>query len=132
MIVVFLSLLLIKQTGSACNFLQLLIQVCRGSYIHYFKINAPIFCCPSRNYSFQQKPFFLETIGLQQKSFYRVETVPFNGRHCLCWRLFLLLEAIHFSGNLSFQWKPVEVLSDCGSHSFQGKLLFFLEIITRS
>ena len=33
-----------KQTGSAWNFLQPSIQVCRGTYIPYFKINAPIFC----------------------------------------------------------------------------------------
>ena len=34
-----------KQTGSAWNFLQFPIQMCRGAYIPYFKINAPIFCC---------------------------------------------------------------------------------------
>ena len=33
-----------KQTGSAWNFLQPSIQVCRGTYIPYFKINTPIFC----------------------------------------------------------------------------------------
>ena len=35
-----------KQTSSAWIFLQPAIQVCRGAYISYFKINAPIFCCP--------------------------------------------------------------------------------------
>ena len=35
-----------KQTGSAWNFLQTSVQVCRGAYIPYFKINSPIFCCP--------------------------------------------------------------------------------------
>ena len=35
-----------KQTGFARNFLQPLIQVCRGTYIPYFRINATIFCCP--------------------------------------------------------------------------------------
>ena len=30
------------------NFLQPPIQVCRGAYIPYFKINAPIFCCPNK------------------------------------------------------------------------------------
>ena len=41
-----------KQAGSASNFLQPPIPVCRGAYILYFKINAPIFCCPlfSENY----------------------------------------------------------------------------------
>ena len=34
------------QTGFACNFLQPLMQMCRGPYIPFFKINAPIFCCP--------------------------------------------------------------------------------------
>ena len=34
-----------KQTVSAWNFLQPSIQVCRGAYISYFKIKAPIFCC---------------------------------------------------------------------------------------
>ena len=31
-----------KQTGSAWNFLQTPIQVCKGAYIPYFKINGPI------------------------------------------------------------------------------------------
>ena len=35
-----------KKKGSAWNFLQPPMQVCRGAYIHYFKINASIFCCP--------------------------------------------------------------------------------------
>ena len=35
-----------KQTGSAWNFFQPPIQVCRGAYILYFKINTLIFCCP--------------------------------------------------------------------------------------
>ena len=41
-----------KQTGSVWNFLQLPIPVCRGANTPYFKINAPIFCCPlfSENY----------------------------------------------------------------------------------
>ena len=41
-----------KQTGSAWNFLQPPIPVCRGACILYFKINAPIKCCPlfSGNY----------------------------------------------------------------------------------
>ena len=65
----------------------------------------------SRKYSFQLNPLFLvESIGLQQKSFHIVETVPFNGRHFLYWKLLLLLEAIHFSGNHSFQWKPFPVV----------------------
>ena len=34
------------QTGFACNFLQPLMQMCRGPYIPFFKINAPICCCP--------------------------------------------------------------------------------------
>ena len=34
-----------KQKSSAGNFLQHPIQVCRGAYIPYYKINAPIFCC---------------------------------------------------------------------------------------
>ena len=34
-----------EQTGSALNFLQPTIQVCRGAYIPYFKINTSIFCC---------------------------------------------------------------------------------------
>ena len=34
-----------KQTGLPWNFLQPPIQVWRGAYIPYFKINAPIFCC---------------------------------------------------------------------------------------
>ena len=33
-----------KQTGSARNFLQLPINVCRGAYILNFKFNASIFC----------------------------------------------------------------------------------------
>ena len=61
----------------------------------------------SQNYSFQWKPLFLvETIGLQQYSFHLVKTVPFNGRHFLHWKLLLSLEAIHFSENPSFWWKP--------------------------
>ena len=46
--VIFLSLkkAVKKQTSSAWIFLQPAIQVCRGAYISYFKINAPIFCCP--------------------------------------------------------------------------------------
>ena len=35
-----------RQTGSAWNFLQSPLQVCRGAHIPYFKINSPIFCCP--------------------------------------------------------------------------------------
>ena len=34
-----------KCTGSAWNFLQPSLQVCRGAYIPYFKINDPIFYC---------------------------------------------------------------------------------------
>ena len=34
------------QAGSAWNFLQPPIQVCRGVYIPCFKIDAAIFCCP--------------------------------------------------------------------------------------
>ena len=34
-----------KQTGFAWNFLQSPMQVCRGAYISYFKINALIFYC---------------------------------------------------------------------------------------
>ena len=34
-----------QQTGFAWKFLHLPIQVCRGTYIPYFKINTPIFCC---------------------------------------------------------------------------------------
>ena len=37
-------------------------------------------------------------------------------------KLFLLLKAIHFSANDSFQWKPFSVVSQ--SHSFQGKPVF--------
>ena len=74
----------------------------------------------SRNYSFQWKPLFLvETIGLQQYSFYLVETVPFSGRYFLHWKL-------------SLHWKPsilVKIIPFRGSHSFQGKPLFFVEII---
>ena len=41
-----------ERTGSVWNFLQSPILVCRGAYIPYFKISAPIFCCPffSENY----------------------------------------------------------------------------------
>ena len=41
-----------KKTGSAWNFLQPPIPVCRGAYIPYFKINLPIFFCSlfSENY----------------------------------------------------------------------------------
>ena len=35
---------IIEQAGSAWNFLQPSIQVCRGAYFPYFKINAPSFC----------------------------------------------------------------------------------------
>ena len=86
------------------------------------------------------KPLLLvETIGLQQYSFHLVGTAPFNGRHFLHWKLFLLLEAIHFSENHSFQQKPFPVVeaipfreSLCFSwkslpHFFQQKLLLLIE-----
>ena len=43
----------IKKTKDyAWNFLQSPLLVRRGAFIPYFKINAPIFCCPliSKNY----------------------------------------------------------------------------------
>ena len=58
----------------------------------------------SRNNSFQWKPLFLaETIDPWQYSSHLVETVPFNGRYFLQWKLYLSLEAIHFNQNHSFQ-----------------------------
>ena len=65
--------------------------------------------------------------------------VPFNRKHFLQWKLFLLLEAIHFSENHSFYWKPFPVVeaipfreSLCFSwkslpHFFQWKLLLLIE-----
>ena len=35
-----------RQTGFTWNFLQPPVQVCRCVCIPYFKLNAPIFCCP--------------------------------------------------------------------------------------
>ena len=85
-----------------------------GSYFFQWKpfalLEATRFggkCSFHSKLSFQWMPLFLvKTIGLQQYSFHLVKTVPFNGRHFLHWKLLLSLEAIHFSENPSFWWKP--------------------------
>ena len=98
-----------------------------GSHLFYQKlfvlVENGIF---SRNYSFWCKPLFLvKTIGLQQYSFYLMETAPFNGEHFLQWKLFIFLESLCFSWKSLpqyFQWKMLLLIKTfpfSGSHSFQ-------------
>ena len=84
--------------------------------------------------SFQWKPFLLdETIGVQWEQFLLVETAPFNTWYFLYWKLFLLLEAVHFSGSHSFQfflqslcfwWKSMPLVL---TSPFRRSLFFLVE-----
>ena len=111
----------------------------------------------SGSHYFQWKPFFsveaicfIGSCSFQWKILFLVETIPFSGSHyfqwkplayssihSMQWKLFLLMEGISFIGSYylfigsyPFQCNLlVQDISSSGSHSFQGKPLFFVETI---
>ena len=61
-----------------------------------------------------------------------VEAVPYSGNRSFQWKPFLLVEVIHFNGNQCPQWKPfllVEAIPFSGSYSFLWKPLPLVEDI---
>ena len=64
-----------------------------------------------------------------------METIPFYWKPFLYLMLFLLVEAIPFSGNHSFLWKPLPLVEDIppsGSHCFSGNHSFLVKAIPYS